>query len=186
MTKNVTGLRPGGRSARIQEAVHCAVLALQQELEQSQITVPMIAMRAGVTPSTIYRRWGDIQQLFSDVAFSKLQPDSLPRDLGSFREDLYAWVEQYYEEYSSSVGRALLKDVLAAQDTQTAERCYDLVSQQLDVIRERAIQRNENFIENRLIIEIVVAPLIYMILFSSQQLDLDFVHKLLIRLFEDQ
>ena len=57
------GLRPGGRSARVQESIHSAVRALLQEQERSTVTVPQIAARAGVTPSTIYRRWGDLSQL---------------------------------------------------------------------------------------------------------------------------
>ncbi|MCJ1501849.1 TetR family transcriptional regulator, partial [Enterobacter roggenkampii] len=41
MAKVVTGLRPGGRSERIQTAVHQAVKELQKDFEQSQITIPM-------------------------------------------------------------------------------------------------------------------------------------------------
>ena len=50
-------VRVGGRSARIQAAVHDAVRALTAEVGREALTVPMIAGRAGVTPSTIYRRW---------------------------------------------------------------------------------------------------------------------------------
>lgn len=48
MAKVVTGLRPGGRSERIQTAVHQAVKELQKDFEQSQITIPMIAVQAGL------------------------------------------------------------------------------------------------------------------------------------------
>ncbi|WP_353622840.1 TetR family transcriptional regulator [Aliirhizobium terrae] len=51
-------LRQGGRSARIQTAVHEATRELLKTTDRSAITVPMIAEKAGVTPSTIYRRWG--------------------------------------------------------------------------------------------------------------------------------
>lgn len=67
----------------------------------------MIAAQAGVTPSTIYRRWGDINQLFSDVALNELKPDMEPKDLGSFQQDITAWVEQYFEEYASEVRQDL-------------------------------------------------------------------------------
>ena len=53
-------VRIGGRSARIQTAVHAAVRELTAEADRGELTVPMIAARAGVTPSTIYRRWGDL------------------------------------------------------------------------------------------------------------------------------
>ena len=55
--------RPGGRSARVQAAVHGATSALIAEHGRAAVTVPMIAARAGVTPSTIYRRWGELADL---------------------------------------------------------------------------------------------------------------------------
>ncbi|MEC8919050.1 MAG: helix-turn-helix domain-containing protein, partial [Pseudomonadota bacterium] len=56
-------VRPGGRSARVQEAVHQAVRELQAVTPRDELTVPRIAERAGVTPSTIYRRWGNLSEL---------------------------------------------------------------------------------------------------------------------------
>lgn len=184
MSKVVTGLRPGGRSARIQHVVHQAVLELQLEIDPSQINVPCIAKRAGVTPSTIYRRWGNLATLLSDVALARLQPDCLPQDCGSFQADLYAWVEQYFEEYTSDVGRSLLVDIASDPDSENREQCYDLVSQQLDVIKNRAIQRNEPYIDNQIIIELIVSPIIYMILFSKHDLKISYVETLLTRLFK--
>ena len=60
-------VRPGGRSARVQASVHAAVRALLAEMSRPEITVPLIAARAGVTPSTIYRRWGDLQELLGPL-----------------------------------------------------------------------------------------------------------------------
>jgi AcrR family transcriptional regulator len=107
------GLRPGGRSARIQESVHRAVVALLAEMPRDDITVPMVAARAEVTPSTIYRRWGDLQTLLADVAVDRFYPDSDPEDTGSLRTDLEAWAQAYQEEMSSAPGRAMVRDVLA-------------------------------------------------------------------------
>lgn len=184
MAKVVTGLRPGGRSERIQTAVHQAVKELQKNLEQSQITIPMIADEAGVTPSTIYRRWGDINQLFSDVALNELKPDMEPKDLGSFQLDITTWVEQYFEEYSSEVGQTLLRDLLYATESSNARKCETLIVQQLDIIQARAKARNELTIENQEIIEAVIAPMLFRILFTDRTLSLDYVHILLKRLFK--
>ncbi|MBA2814058.1 hypothetical protein [Candidatus Pantoea persica] len=49
-------IRQGGRSARIQEAVHKAVNALLKSRDRSEITMPMVVDAAGVTPSALYRR----------------------------------------------------------------------------------------------------------------------------------
>src|SRR3546814_13923262 len=68
------GLRPGGRSARVQESIHSAVRSLLQEQDRASLTVPQIAARAGVTPSTIYRRWGDLPALLGDVAIARMRP----------------------------------------------------------------------------------------------------------------
>lgn len=183
MTKVITGLRPGGRSARIQAAVHNAVQTLQQNVAVADLTIPMIAEYAGVTPSTIYRRWGDLSQLLADVAFNILHPDSVPADLGSFKQDLYAWMEQYFEEYASPVGRTILSDIVAENDSPTSGKCYDFLIQQLDIIQQRAQQRNETSIDNQLIIEIVISPMLHRILFTEQESSLDYIHHLLARLF---
>jgi hypothetical protein len=42
----------------VQKAVHRAVRELQADGGEGELTVPAVAARAGVTPSTIYRRWG--------------------------------------------------------------------------------------------------------------------------------
>ena len=99
-----SGPRPGGRSARVQAAVHQAVRELQREQGRDGLTVPAAAARAGVTPSTIYRRWGDLSQLLADVAVEQLQPEQAPPDTGSFYGDLLAWLEQYFDEMSSVPG----------------------------------------------------------------------------------
>ena len=110
-------VRQGGRSARIQEAVHRATQALLDEVGRSEINVPMIAERAGVTPSTVYRRWGDLAQLLADTAAERLRPIADPDDTGSLAGDLRAFVMQYAEEMGSPVGRALMRDVMAETDS---------------------------------------------------------------------
>ena len=57
------GPRPGGRSARVQASVHEAARELLATTARECVTVPAIAERAGVTPSTIYRRWGGLPDL---------------------------------------------------------------------------------------------------------------------------
>ncbi|WP_244665061.1 TetR/AcrR family transcriptional regulator [Candidatus Symbiopectobacterium sp. 'North America'] len=92
------GVRLGGRSARVQAAIHQAVRELEQEMGRQALTIPAIATRAGVTPSTLYRRWGDLPQLLADVAVEKLRPDAEPQDTGSFTGDLEIWLNTYIEE----------------------------------------------------------------------------------------
>ena len=104
--------RTGGRSARVQESIHTAVRALLDERDRADLTVPQIAARAGVTPSTIYRRWGDLSALLADVALERMLP-SEPQDTGTLAGDLHAWAEQYLDEMSSELGRTLIRDVVS-------------------------------------------------------------------------
>ena len=60
-------IRVGGRSARIQSAVQDAVTRLGATTPREELTVPQIAAEAGVTPSTIYRRWGDLSALLAQA-----------------------------------------------------------------------------------------------------------------------
>lgn len=163
-----SGLRPGGRSARVQAAVHQAVRELQQEQGRDALTVPAVAARAGVTPSTIYRRWGDLSQLLADVAVEQLQPEEPPSDTGTFYGDLMAWLEQYFDEMSSAPGRALLRDVLGTPGHEGAGRCDGFTRQQIEAIRQRAADRDEPSIDTDLVIERVVAPLMYGVLFANE------------------
>lgn len=105
-------VRPGGRSARVQASVHTAVRELEAEVGRDALTVPLVAQRAGVTPSTIYRRWGDLAELLSDVAVERLRPDTAPKDHGGLASDLAAWAEQFLDEMASPCGRAYIRDAL--------------------------------------------------------------------------
>ena len=131
------GLRPGGRSARVQAAVHQAVRDLIAEQGRSALTVPLIAARAGVTPSTLYRRWGELADLLADVALDQWRADAEPAETGSLLGDLMAWAEQYLEEMSSEPGRAMMRDVLAGQSRATpapSSQCAAYLQSQLDLI----------------------------------------------------
>lgn len=168
------GLRPGGRSARVQESVHNAVKSLLAEMSRDEITVAMIAGRAEVTPSTIYRRWGDLPTLLADVAVERFYPDSMPADKGSLKSDLESWAQSYQEEMTSSPGRAMIRDVLAAMESDgsgPACQCADIVRAQVAVIFERALSRGEPVPAIHDVLDTVIAPVMYRMLFDNQSLD---------------
>ncbi|SDU87225.1 TetR/AcrR family transcriptional regulator [Pseudomonas mucidolens] len=170
------GLRPGGRSARVQESVHTAVRELLQEQERASITVPQIATRAGVTPSTIYRRWGDLAALLADVALARMRPDSAPAETGSLRGDLQAWAEQYLDEMSSEPGRNMMRDV---QCSQTPGYCVTILGGQLQVILDRYADRAEPLPSVDRLINLLAAPTVFRILFASAPLRVEELHQLI-------
>jgi AcrR family transcriptional regulator len=172
-------VRPGGRSARVQAAVHAAVRDLASEVGRDALTVPLVAQRAGVTPSTIYRRWGDLQELLSDVAVERLRPDTAPQDHGSLGADLTAWAEQFLDEMASPTGRAYIRDALLGDpDGSNAGQCSAYAADQIDVILTRAAERGEDAPDVETVVDAVVAPLMYRILFRPDGLDTAYARRL--------
>jgi len=168
------GLRPGGRSARVQESVHTAVRELLEEQDRASVTVPQIATRAGVTPSTIYRRWGDLSALLADVALARLRPDSEPANTGSLRGDLRAWGEQYRDEMSSDLGREMMRDV---QCSQAPGYCVAILTGQLQTILDRYPGHAEPMPSVDRLINLIVAPTVFRSLFSSTPLQVEELHE---------
>ncbi|SRR5579859_630176 len=173
--------RPGGRSARIQASVHQAVEDLLREVGRAELTVPMVAARAGVTPSTLYRRWGDLTHLLADVSAQRLQPDQALPDSGDWRADLRAWTEQYADEMSSKLGRQMLRDVISASvETGIANNCRAFVVQQIASI----CARGGDTLDAESVIEQVVSPILYRILFDDRPADRAFCGRLLDRVLD--
>ena len=175
-------IRPGGRSARVQASVHRAVRALLTEMDRTQLTIPLIAARAGVTPSTIYRRWGELPELLADVALERLRPDAALPDTGTLRGDLAAWAEQYAEEMASGPGREMIRDVLAAAGSANACQCRAFLQQQLEQISRRAAARGEMPLDVQAVIDHVVAPILYRLLFDERAASADDARDLVTRL----
>ncbi|WP_371682510.1 TetR/AcrR family transcriptional regulator [Kitasatospora sp. MMS16-BH015] len=154
------------------------------------LTVPAIAAAAGVTPSTVYRRWGDLATLLADVAVERLRPDGPPADHGGLRADLAAWAEQFTEELATPAGRRYLRDAVGGADpddtpgaattpsTTAAHRCSDHAAAQLTAIGVRAAGRGEAVPSVESLLDTVVAPLVYRLLFRPDGLTPAYAHAL--------
>jgi AcrR family transcriptional regulator len=161
--------RPGGRSARVQAAVHLATRQLLDEHDRADITVPMIAARAGVTPSTVYRRWGDLAELLADVAVERLRPDGEPSDTGTVQGDLLAWTEQFRDEMNSDLGRTMVRDVVSARGIDAMGEpcaCAQFARSQLEAIVARGKRRGEPVPKVDALMDRVVAPIVYRMMFG--------------------
>lgn len=158
--------RPGGRSARIQATVYQTVKELLETMPREELSFPVIAAQAGVTPSTLYRRWGDIQQLLADVAVEIIRPTAPPVDTGTLEGDLLAWAEQFLEESASPLGRTMLRDMAAAGNEQGPCACVEILRGQLQEIGERAVRRGEAGPPVEALLDALAAPIVYRVLFD--------------------
>ena len=139
----------------------------------------MIAACAHVTPSTIYRRWGDVAELLADVAVERLKPDGDPPDTGTVQGDLLAWADRFLDEVSSDLGRTMVRDIVSGRGVATMNepcRCTQFAKRQIGVIFGRGEARGEHVPEVDAAIDRVVAPIIYRIVFDLPMASLATVH----------
>lgn len=106
--------RPGGRSARVRAAVHRAVEELLAEGTAEALTIPAVAARADVHPTTLYRRWGSVAQLLGDVATSRFSGDVVVPDSGSLNDDLRRWVSDVAADLADPDMLALMRATIGS------------------------------------------------------------------------
>ena len=130
----------------------------------------MAGARAGVTPSTIYPRWGDLAELLADVAIERMRPESEPADTGSVRGDLLAWADQFRDEMSPELGRAMVRDVVSAargiEGVGEPCPCAQYARSQITAIVERGKARGQEVPKVEAVMDGVVAPIVYRVLFG--------------------
>ena len=105
--------RPGGRTARTREAVFEAVAALIAERDPASISMTDIAGRAGVAATSLYRRWGDVRALLTEVAVDELTRDQPLPDTGSLAGDLKLWGSRVAAGLRRPGGSAFFRVVVA-------------------------------------------------------------------------
>ncbi|GAB3138153.1 TetR/AcrR family transcriptional regulator [Amycolatopsis sp. NPDC004378] len=157
--------RPGGRSARVRDAVHDAVVELLAAGE-IDATVPRIAERAGVNPTSIYRRWGGRDHLLLDAAVTRLRATSPIPDTGSLRGDLLGWAEGVERAMRDPRGQILLRALVATLSPGEKPLEYlQARGQDLQVTIDRAAARGEPVPSVDEVLDFVLAPLYLRVLF---------------------
>lgn len=153
--------RPGGRSARVVAAVHDAVNDLVAEGNPYQVTVSEIAERAGVNPTSIYRRWGTLEGLILDVEAARLQVNSPIPDTGTLRGDLLAYATNAAKEITRPGGLAFLRAVLGASEESDARRAGPLRERaaQIQAMLDRARDRGELTLDYTEVLDCILAPI---------------------------
>ncbi|MBE1499244.1 AcrR family transcriptional regulator [Amycolatopsis lexingtonensis] len=157
--------RPGGRSARVRDAVHEAVIELLAAGE-IDATVPKIAERAGVNPTSIYRRWGGRDNLLLDAAVTRLRATSPIPDTGSLRGDLLGWAEGVERAMRDPRGQILLRALVATlgPEKEPLEYLQDRGADLQDAL-DKAEARGEPVPSVDEVLDFVLAPLYLRVLF---------------------
>ncbi|GAA2214790.1 TetR/AcrR family transcriptional regulator [Nonomuraea monospora] len=179
--------RPGGRSARVRAAVHQAVTELVGERGYGNFTIGDIAARAGVADTSLYRRWGNLQALLSDVLLARLNKQSPMPDTGSLAGDLRTYAAAVAREVTGPDGLALVRLAVAlsgegrqglqARDALLADR-----RRQLQAMLDRARDRGEEPPDALEVLDHVLAPIYMRVLFDAGPLTPEYLDGLVDRL----
>ena len=114
--------RPGGRTAAVRTAVLRATADMLVESGLHGLELTAVAERAGVGKSTVYRRWGSVPALVTDLLWN-MATQSLPRaDTGSLQGDLRANAALVRRTLTDPRQGRLFKAIIAASscDERTA------------------------------------------------------------------
>ncbi|HEY0816576.1 MAG TPA: TetR/AcrR family transcriptional regulator [Pseudonocardia sp.] len=166
-TPGHAGTRPGGRSARVRAAVHRAVEELLVEEAGDALTIPAVAARAGVHPTTLYRRWRSIGELLADAATSRFTGEIVVPDSGSLRGDLERWAVDVAMDLRDPDVLALMRATLGAGGEQGACACRGDREEQLVAMIERERARGNAVPTLERAADALLAPLYYRAIFTE-------------------
>jgi len=150
----------------VRAAVHRAVHDLLAEESAEALTLPAVASRAGVHPTTLYRRWGSVADLLNDVASSRFSGDIVVPDTGSLREDLERWVTDVATDLADPDSLAIMRAAIGSGPdggcTCTADR-----HAQLSAMLERERARGGDVPEVARVADALLGPLYYRAVFTE-------------------
>jgi AcrR family transcriptional regulator len=160
--------RTGGRSARVVAAVHDAVNDLVAQRNPREVTVAEIAERAGVNPTSIYRRWGTLEALVLDVEVARLQVTSPIPDTGTLRGDLLAFATKAAKDIARPGGLAFLQAVMGVREETEPQRIAPLRLRgaQIQAMLDRARDRGEPALDQTDVYDYILAPIYLRTLFG--------------------
>lgn len=168
--------RTGGRSARVRATVLDATLEALFSQGIDGLSVAEIAARAGVHPTSIYRRWGNRLNLALDAVLSRTEEVVPTPDTGSLRGDLMALLSSIATFLGTPLGELLVRLAVrrdlpeheAARGRFWVER-FAIGAAILERARRRGELRPE--VDPVLALETLIAPLHLRLLLTGEPLD---------------
>lgn len=135
--------RPGGRTARVRDAVLGATYVELIEHGYHGMSVDNVAKRAGVHKTTLYRRWGSVEGLLADALLKTASGEWSVPDTGNLEDDLTALNLEVL-----NADRELIHAVIGvgfqSESARTAlTEFYQRRHEQASVVVTRAIERGE-------------------------------------------
>jgi AcrR family transcriptional regulator len=172
--------RPGGRTAAVSNAIRTAVEELVSERGSERVTIPMVAERAGVNPTTVYRRWPDAATMINELATYHLDPARPLPDSGDLRSDIATWAGEILAHYRQPINAAILRGgaAVAGDDESNCLRGrLDEVAALIQRVGDDAAVSAQDVVDH------VLAPIMYRVIFLPSTLTDDYAERLTDTLF---
>ncbi len=167
-----------GPSQRVTEQLLRATLDILEREGVDGLKMELVAERAGVHKTTLYRRYGDINELVKAVIEAvDMSVASLP-DTGSLRGDVRAMVESFTRHFSEPGVLAIIRWIVGHRPSDSAlvawiDAYWLDHSRVYQVVFDRAEARGEPVQRERfmLAMELIVGPMLLRQLVTGLQLD---------------
>lgn len=174
--------RPGGRSARVRDAVYAATLKELAEHGYGGLTAARIAERAGVHRTTLHRRWPDLDHLLAEALMDEVSTGVPIPDTGTIRGDLRQLLKAIAPFIDNPSARENIRALIAGAVRSTDAR--DVVGQVWKArfalgaaVIARAVERGElrADIPPETLLDVFVGPLYVRLLLTGDPIDNEFV-----------
>jgi AcrR family transcriptional regulator len=170
----------------VRAAVFAATQQLLKERGPRGFSLVDVAERAGVAPSSLYRRWGGAEALIMDVGMDSLMQDYPLPDTGSLRGDLKAWANNIVRSLRGPLAAtffSMLVSTSPAEGEAAAHRTKAIRRRRGDLenLLDRSRKRGERVPDVTLLVDVVLAPLYTRALFG-ERLETSHAQRLVARL----
>jgi AcrR family transcriptional regulator len=176
--------RTGGRSARVMDAVAEAVLAQLATNGIENFSIPQVAARAGISNSSLYRRWPTKAALIAFAGSRNAQSSIAFPDRGSLREDLLYVMKEVARTFQDPRSRALIAMAFGSVDSPEVDRTQSTYwksrVEQQQAMFDRALARGEinAATDTAEIIERAIGPLYFRYFVTRRPITTPFLKKL--------
>jgi AcrR family transcriptional regulator len=177
-------VRPGGRTARVRQAVIDATIAELSEVGYAALRIETVAERAGVNKTTIYRRWGNKPALVATAFLERHRDVVPPPDTGSLYDDLLTLLIDMRSGLQTPWVAVLLREVGPRSPHsdgvhEVLDKIWPARFRSSRVIFERAIERGELPADTDpdFLIEVLSGPLYFRWLMLGHPLSDEFLQR---------
>ena len=175
--------RGRGPSRRVTEKVFTATLALMEESGTSRLSMEAIADRSGVHKTTLYRRWGSVNELIKAAISDVDMAEPAFQDTGSLLGDLQHLAKQFSLHFSQAEMVGILRVLAGNPDQDLAALMAEYWAERSSLftaLLDRAQERGDRICveQFQLAIETMVGAMLVRVLMTRQDLDEPWVSQL--------